>query len=112
MFKFSDKNYATAKPDKVQKTAPTLPRINYTGKSTAEIHLAIIQSLQQTQEIAGTLAKKKKPTKDDTTMIEVSRNATQAYIELANRTYEVPKKVQEIRRHWSSSEKNNRYGTG
>ncbi len=93
MFKFSDKNYAATKPNKVQETAPTLPRIHYAKKSTAEIHLAINHSLQQTQEIAGKLAKKKKPTKDDTTMIEVSRNATQAYIDLANRTYEVPKKV-------------------
>jgi hypothetical protein len=57
-----------------------LPRINYTKKSTAEIHLAINHSLQQTQEIASRLAKKKTPK-----MIEVTRNATQAYIELENR---------------------------
>jgi hypothetical protein len=48
MFKFSDKNYAATKPNKVQETAPTLPRIHYAKKSTAEIHLAINHSLQQT----------------------------------------------------------------
>ncbi len=45
MFKFYDKNYAKTKPDKVEEIAPTLPRINYTKKSTVEIHLAINQSL-------------------------------------------------------------------
>jgi hypothetical protein len=65
-------------------------------KNTAEIHLAINHSLQQTQEIASRLAKKEKPTKDDTTMIEAIRNATQAYIELANRTYEGTKKFDKL----------------
>jgi hypothetical protein len=73
-----------------------LPRINYTKKSTAEIHLAINHSLQQTQEIASRLAKMKKPTKDNSTMIEASRNANQAYIELANRTYEGTKKCNKL----------------
>jgi hypothetical protein len=35
MFKFNDKNFATTKPDKVEEIAPTLPRIDYTKKSTA-----------------------------------------------------------------------------
>ncbi len=88
MFKFNDKNYATTKPDKVEEIVPTLLRIDYTKKLTAEIHLAINQSLQQTQEIAGRIEKKRKPMKDNITMIEASKNATGAYIELANRTYE------------------------
>jgi hypothetical protein len=87
------KKYATSKPDKAEEILPTLPRINNPKKSTAEIHLAMNHSLQQTQEIARRLAKKKKPTKNDTAMIEATRNATQAYIELANRTYEGRKRL-------------------
>jgi hypothetical protein len=97
MFKFNDKKYETSKPDKVEEIALTLPRIVYTKKSTAEIHLAINHSLQQTQEIASKLAKQKKPTKDNSTMIEASKNATQAYIELANRTNDSTKKFNKLR---------------
>jgi hypothetical protein len=96
MFKFNDENYATSKPEEVEEIEPTLPRIDYTEKSAAEIHLAINHSLQQTQEIASRLAKKKKPTNDNTTIIEASRNATPACIELANRTYEDTKKFNKL----------------
>jgi hypothetical protein len=41
--------------------------------------------LQQGQLLVKKI-KKKKPTKEDNTMIEASRNATQAYIVLANNT--------------------------
>jgi hypothetical protein len=95
MFQFNDKNYATAKAGKVEK-APALPQINLPNKTTEENHLVINQSLQQTQDVLTRLSKKAKPTKDDKTVIEASRNENQAYLELANRTYEPIKKFNRL----------------
>jgi hypothetical protein len=88
VFKFNCKDYAITKPQTVREPTATLPPIHNTNKTTEEINFAINHCLQQAQLFANKLATKtkKKPTKEDNTMIEASRNATQAYIVLANKT--------------------------
>ncbi len=86
MFEFDYKNYAETNSQAGHKTMAILPRIDYTNKTNKEIHFTINNGLQQGQLMAKKIAKKKKPTKEDNTMIEALRNATQAYIELADKT--------------------------
>ncbi len=86
VFEFNYKNYAETKPQAGHNTTGILPRINYTNKTNKEIHFAINNGLQQGQLLAKKIAKKTKPIKQNNTMIEESRNATQAYIVLANKT--------------------------
>ncbi len=87
VFKFNCKDYAITKPqtETEYKPAANLPTLHYTNKTMEEIHFAINHCLQQAQLFANKLATKKKPTKEDNTMIEASRNATQSSIVLANK---------------------------
>jgi hypothetical protein len=86
VFKFNSKDYAITKPQTEHKPVANLPTVHYTDKTTEEIHFRINHCLHQAQQFANKLATKKKATKEDNTMIEASRNATPAYIVLANKT--------------------------
>jgi hypothetical protein len=52
-----------------------------------QIHQTIQKGLQQGQLLAKKLKGKKTTTKDDKEFIQMAHNASQAYIELANRAF-------------------------
>jgi hypothetical protein len=65
----------------------TSDEINYANFTLRQIYQTIQKGLQQGQLLAKKLKSKKTTTNADTEFIEMAHNASQAYIELANRTF-------------------------
>jgi hypothetical protein len=84
------------------------PRLDYSNKSINELHSVINKGLLYEQRRADKL-EKKRPSKDDKKMIDTTRNITQAYIALANKTLqqednvEVFDSLEDIATHLKSS---------
>ncbi len=61
--------------------------INYARLTVEQIHQTIQNGLQQGQLLAKKMKSKKTTTKDDKEFIKMAHNASQSYIELANRAF-------------------------